>query len=103
METVNKVQKSYNKLLKLEGVFNNLIDLGHTDQALQIMQSIDAARVGVWLSVWLETKDTNPSMINDIRAGHYRGEAFTSSEICYLQKNFHIITIGRCGHCGKTH
>lgn len=97
---MNRVQKAFNDYQQHKEAFKNadVVNMSQTEITKFLADDITKIR-NVWACVWIETRKINPSLIHDIRKGHF-DRGFTSGDLCYLDKNWQIFEEGtKCPHC----
>lgn len=97
----NPVFKAYQVLVSHKEALRN-DDRSDLEALEDMIQEIQQANRKVWLAVYEETKEINPSLIRDIEVGQYDNN-MTTSDLCYLDRNWGVLNSEKCPHCGNIH
>lgn len=104
LKIINPVQMAFSSYVQACENFrdSNITKLSKVQVESQL-KGLNILRKNVWYAVSELTKDINPNLKADIDRGLYDHQ-FSSSDLCFLQKNWGIYAEGsKCCHCGEVH
>lgn len=97
----NPIQCAYDTYKRAQDGLDTVIH-SFTPEAIQgYLNEIDRLGKDVWFAVADATKRINRNLASDTERRPFTG--FTSSDICFLDKNWQILKGNKCPHCGEIH